>query len=120
MEKVDWTKINKLKSMVKTRSQRQTKKDTSKPYEEKEKKEEEKKEELPVDCTICYDKIKNPGKLDCCEHVFCYDCILHWSEVSLKSLIFLRVQILVLYVEKDSIKLPKQMLKKLQKLKTEI
>jgi len=33
------------------------------------------------ECCICYSQIEEFGTLDPCEHLFCYDCILKWSEV---------------------------------------
>ena len=34
-----------------------------------------------MSCVICLeDTIKVRGKIDCCEHLFCYDCILKWSK----------------------------------------
>lgn len=34
------------------------------------------------DCSICLDTIKTLGRLDCCDHYFCYDCIYKWSQSS--------------------------------------
>ncbi|KAJ6247910.1 hypothetical protein M0813_18211 [Anaeramoeba flamelloides] len=33
------------------------------------------------DCVICLEKIKVQGRTSCCEHNFCFDCILKWSKV---------------------------------------
>jgi len=34
------------------------------------------------ECTICLDSIQIQGVLDCCQHDFCYDCIIKWSSNS--------------------------------------
>jgi len=34
------------------------------------------------DCAICLDTIKLLGCLDSCQHYYCYDCILKWSQSS--------------------------------------
>ncbi|CAG9329354.1 unnamed protein product [Blepharisma stoltei] len=31
-------------------------------------------------CGICLNPIEFQGKLDCCKHPFCFDCIERWSE----------------------------------------
>ncbi len=33
-------------------------------------------------CGICIEKVLKRGKLDCCMHLFCLDCIQNWSEVT--------------------------------------
>jgi hypothetical protein len=40
--------------------------------------EDDKDEEDP--CCICLDSIKVRGKLDCCDHRYCFDCIKRWSK----------------------------------------
>ena len=32
------------------------------------------------DCVICMDTVTEAGVIECCEHVFCYDCILTWAK----------------------------------------
>ncbi|KAJ6242066.1 hypothetical protein M0813_22838 [Anaeramoeba flamelloides] len=32
-------------------------------------------------CCICLEKIKVRGRTSCCEHNFCFDCILKWSKI---------------------------------------
>ncbi|CAG9318109.1 unnamed protein product [Blepharisma stoltei] len=32
-------------------------------------------------CSICLNPIEFQGKVDACQHTYCYDCILRWSEV---------------------------------------
>lgn len=32
------------------------------------------------DCVICMDTVAEAGVIECCEHVFCYDCILTWAK----------------------------------------
>ena len=32
------------------------------------------------DCVICMDSVVKAGVIECCEHVFCYACILQWAE----------------------------------------
>ncbi len=34
------------------------------------------------DCHICYNKIEIQGRINCCDHLFCFNCIKKWSEVS--------------------------------------
>jgi len=33
------------------------------------------------DCYICYNKIEIQGRINCCKHLFCLNCIKKWSEV---------------------------------------
>lgn len=32
------------------------------------------------ECSICYENIKDQGKLDSCVHLFCFECIFKWSK----------------------------------------
>jgi len=32
-----------------------------------------------VKCGVCYGAVSFQGKLDCCLHVFCFDCITKWA-----------------------------------------
>lgn len=32
-------------------------------------------------CNVCFDDLTFRGKLDHCDHIFCYDCISHWAKV---------------------------------------
>ncbi|CAG9333578.1 unnamed protein product [Blepharisma stoltei] len=32
-------------------------------------------------CCICLNSIEFQGKLDTCQHTYCYDCIMRWSEI---------------------------------------
>jgi hypothetical protein len=32
-------------------------------------------------CSICYCQVEIQGKLDSCQHIFCFKCIHTWSEV---------------------------------------
>lgn len=41
------------------------------------------KKKEPLICSICLNKIKNKAKLDCCSHLFCYNCIKSW--IAIKS-----------------------------------
>lgn len=38
--------------------------------------------EQDVECSICYEEIKERGYLDCCDHMFCFPCIYKWSSSS--------------------------------------
>eukprot|EP00008_Paramoeba_atlantica_P003311 CAMPEP_0201477530 /NCGR_PEP_ID=MMETSP0151_2-20130828/2534_1 /ASSEMBLY_ACC=CAM_ASM_000257 /TAXON_ID=200890 /ORGANISM="Paramoeba atlantica, Strain 621/1 / CCAP 1560/9" /LENGTH=211 /DNA_ID=CAMNT_0047858279 /DNA_START=102 /DNA_END=737 /DNA_ORIENTATION=+ len=48
---------------------------------ERREKEEEEKEEEKEECGICFEEITVKGTLDCCPHLYCYDCIIKWSEM---------------------------------------
>jgi hypothetical protein len=39
-------------------------------------------DEVDDACVVCLNAILERGKLDCCDHRFCVECILRWSEVS--------------------------------------
>ena len=32
-------------------------------------------------CGVCFDKVVTRGKLDRCEHMFCFECISEWAKV---------------------------------------
>jgi len=36
---------------------------------------------LLKDCFICYNKIEVQGRVNCCNHLFCLNCIQKWAEV---------------------------------------
>ena len=35
-------------------------------------------------CSICFNEVEFQGKLDSCSHIFCFQCIKEWAEVSTK------------------------------------
>jgi hypothetical protein len=35
-----------------------------------------------LECSICYEIVKEQGSLDCCAHIFCFACIHRWSNSS--------------------------------------
>lgn len=35
------------------------------------------------ECVICMETIKKRGQIECCQHKFCFDCIVKWSKVSI-------------------------------------
>ena len=34
------------------------------------------------ECVICLDAVKKRGRIECCDHKFCFECIKKWSKVS--------------------------------------
>jgi len=43
---------------------------------------DEAQEEEELACGICFERVEDRGKLDACEHVFCFACIVRWFERS--------------------------------------
>jgi len=37
-------------------------------------------DEEPTDCVICLDKPETRGRLNSCDHLFCFSCVKKWSE----------------------------------------
>lgn len=35
-----------------------------------------------LNCSICFENMDIIGKINCCEHKFCYLCIIQWSEIT--------------------------------------
>jgi len=62
--------------------QKKLRKSTSEqPSEEKLRVEEIVGIELPT-CGICWERMQFFGRLDCCEHKFCFDCISKWTKLN--------------------------------------
>ncbi len=40
------------------------------------------KPDEPLECGICLEPITLQGELDCCRHVFCFECIFRWSQTA--------------------------------------
>mmetsp|Transcript_17873 Transcript_17873/g.29883 ORF Transcript_17873/g.29883 Transcript_17873/m.29883 type:complete len:340 (+) Transcript_17873:58-1077(+) len=57
---------------------------------EDEKNGEEKSEEK-AECVICFEPPTKRGTINCCDHVFCSECILQWSKVTNKCPVCKRV-----------------------------
>eukprot|EP01117_Protostelium_nocturnum_P007356 TRINITY_DN2631_c0_g1_i1.p1 TRINITY_DN2631_c0_g1~~TRINITY_DN2631_c0_g1_i1.p1 ORF type:complete len:312 (-),score=126.06 TRINITY_DN2631_c0_g1_i1:285-1220(-) len=62
-----------------------------------------------VDCGICLDRPKEIGKMDKCQHIFCFSCIKSWSDIH-NHCPYCNVQFATIakisYLEKGVVKLP--------------
>lgn len=56
-------------------------------------------------CGICYDKVITQGKIESCNHIFCFNCIHQWADVIF--FLFFRDKTLVRSVKDDSTLLKK-------------
>lgn len=47
----------------------------------KQKRTSDAEEDIDNECGICYEEFQTRGKMDCCDHMYCFSCIRRWCDV---------------------------------------